>query len=96
MTAHWLYANLGLYLGVESVWESFLDREFDGAGVIYEVEPESLKFTFDKIEYFKKNGVLESTGHQGCDLIYTDDNPESYAGIFDNAATAEPRAYASS
>jgi hypothetical protein len=81
---------------VESVWESFLDREFDGAGVIYEVEPESLKFTFDKIEYFKKNGVLESTGHLGCDLIYTDDNSESYAGIFDNAATAEPRAYASS
>lgn len=88
----WLTVNgkdHGLYFAVERVGESFLNREFGGKGVIYEPESESLGLTLDQVADIRKNGLPMTTADShGADLAYTDNNPESYPDIFENAVTA--------
>ena len=90
----WLTVNgedRGLYLAVEDLDVSFLARNFGGEGVIYKPESKNLKLTLDAVRESRIKGLNVSSNPHGSDLIYTDDDPESYPDIFDNAEThAEP------
>lgn len=76
----------GLYQAVEDEKDSFLTRTFGGEGVIYKPESKDTDLSMDRIEEIIKNG-LPPEEPKGCDLVYTDDDPESYPDIFDNAET---------
>lgn len=90
----WLTVNgedRGLYLAVEDLSDGFLDRNFGGEGVIYKPESKNLKLTLDAVRESRIKGLDVSSDPHGSDLLYTDDDPESYPDIFDNAEThAEP------
>lgn len=68
----------GLYLAVEGVEDGFLQRNYGAdSGKLY--KPDSMSF-----------GGADGFGGMGSDdvkLKYTDDNPDSYGNIFDNAKT---------
>ena len=88
----WLTVNgidQGLYMAVEDVKEGYLDRVFQGEGVIYSVEnaaaPEHI--TAEMVEYVRKNGFVTSDECRGADLIYTGDDPSNYTDIIDHAET---------
>ena len=85
----WLTVNgkdNGLYQAVEDEKRSFLAREYNGEGVIYKPESQDTDLTMDMIEDIIQNG-LPPEEPRGCDLVYTDDDPESYPDIFENAET---------
>lgn len=106
----------GLYLAVEDVSDSFLERTDNSSGQLYKPETSMMAGGFDagrmkdfdpeKIkEYFsedKESADNTERNHgqgrggfgrgfggmdQGASLKYTDDKPESYSDIFDNAET---------
>ena len=73
----------GLYVAVESVEESFLKRNFgENYGKLYKPESEILR-------YEAQNGLPEGTDIKimGEDLVYIDDDFDSYYTIFDTAKT---------
>ena len=87
----WLTVNgeaQGLYTAVEDMGVSFVKRAFGGTGALFKPESADLELTVDMIEDIKKNGLDTSTDPHGADFVYTDDNPESYPDIFDNAESA--------
>ena len=86
----WLRVNgrdRGLYLAVEDEENSFLDRAYDGEGVIYKPESKSVGLTSEDIKNIKENGLSMPKDPRGTDLVYTYDDPESYPDIFENAET---------
>ena len=86
----WLTINgrdQGLYLAVEDLGKSFLARVYDGKGVIYKPESSDLGLTIEKAEAILANGLPMSSDIHGADLVYKDDNPDSYPDIFENAET---------
>ena len=88
----WLTVNgqdYGLYTAVEDVSDSFLKRNYGGEGVIYKPESTdpSIALTADSIKDIKENGLKTSGACQGANLVYIDDDPESYPDIFENAET---------
>ena len=86
----WLTVNgedRGLYLAVEDLSESFLARNYDGEGVIYKPESSDLGLTIEKVEAIRADGLPLAQEKHGSDLIYTDDNPDSYPDIFKNNET---------
>ena len=86
----WLTINgndQGLYLAVEDISESFHKRNFDGEGVIYKPESSDLALSIEKVESIRANGLPMAQENHGSDLIYTDDNPDSYPDIFKNNET---------
>ena len=86
----WLTINgidQGLYLAVEDLSESFLKRNYDGEGVIYKPESSDLGLTIEKVQAVRANGLPMAQENHGSDLIYTDDNPDSYPDIFKNNET---------
>ena len=73
----------GLYVAVESVDESFLKRNFgEDYGELYKPESSILR-------YEAQNGIPEGTDIKimGEDLVYIDDNFDSYYTVFDTAKT---------
>lgn len=69
----------GLYVAVESIDESFLKRNFgEDYGELYKPESEFLKSDFP---------TSNPRIFKGEDLIYIDDNFDSYTSIFDNLKT---------
>lgn len=87
----WLTVNgkdHGLYLAVEGINESFLDRVYDGEGVLYEPESSTLGLTLDDVKYIRENGMPKAKDPHGSDLVYRDDDPESYPDIFEKPVTA--------
>lgn len=73
----------GLYVAVESVDESFLKRNFgEDYGVLYKPESELLR-------YEAQNGLDDGVEieKKGEDLVYVDDNFDSYYTIFDTVKT---------
>lgn len=62
----------GLYTAIENVGESFLNRTGKAPGRLY--KPEESRFQ-------------EESDTGGADLVYIDDNPETYPEIFDEAET---------
>ena len=86
----WLTVNgkdHGLYLAIEDESDSFLDRVSDGEGVIYKPESKDLDLSVGKVKEIRENGLPMTADPHGADLIYKDDNPESYPDIFENAET---------
>lgn len=86
----WLTVNgedRGLYLAVEDLSESFLKRNYDGEGVIYKPESSDLGLTIEKVQAVRANGLPMAQENHGSDLIYSDDNPDSYPDIFKNNET---------
>ena len=86
----WLTVNgeaQGLYVAVEEVDQSFLDRVFGGEGTLYQPEHEDMGE--DVVQDMKDGGSAHTDGANGADFVYTDDLPESYSDIFDNAVTAD-------
>ena len=82
----WLTVNgktHGLYLAVEGVGSSFLQRTKEGRGMLYKPEAEDLPA---RNETQTENRGLNSA-HRGADLVYTDDDTDSYPEIFENAET---------
>ena len=82
----------GLYLAVEGVEDSFLQRNYGtNYGELY--KPDSMNFgagrgngqAFDFSEFQGKKTF--SMGGSDVKLQYIDDDPDSYANIFDNAKT---------
>ncbi len=71
----------GLYLAVEGVEEAFLERNYGSSyGELYKPDSQNTA----------KAGFGSSFGGMGSSdvkLQYTDDNPDSYSNIFDNAKT---------
>ena len=91
----WLTVNgedRGLYMAVEDLSESFLERNHGGAGVIYKPESSDLGLTLEKVQAIYANGLPMATDPHGADLIYTDDNPDSYPDIFKNNETKAKKA----
>ena len=87
----WLTINgkdHGLYLAVEDMNESFLNRNYDGEGVIYEPESSTLGLTLDDVKFIRENGMPKAKDPHGSDLVYRDDDPESYPDIFEKPVTA--------
>ena len=86
----WLTINgqdQGLYFAVEDLSESFLSRVYEGEGVIYKPESSDLGLTIEKVEAVRANGLPMAQDTHGSDLVYVDDNPDSYPDIFKNNET---------
>ena len=88
----WLTVNgvdQGLYMAVEDIKKGYLNRVYQGEGVIYSVEnagaPDNI--TAEMVEYVRKNGFVTSGECHGADLVYTGDDPSSYTDIIDHAET---------
>ena len=75
----WITVNgedWGLYLAVEGVEDSFLQRNYGkDTGELY--KPDSMSF----------GGAFSGMGSTDVKLRYIDDDPESYSNIFNNAKT---------
>lgn len=100
--------NIGCYLALEAMEDSFLQRVYGGEGQLY--KPESVQMggmpggsamferpempegreMFERQEMFDRGGGRDFGGFGssggGSDLVYTDDDSESYKDIFDNAS----------
>ncbi|MBQ9881232.1 MAG: CotH kinase family protein [Synergistes sp.] len=82
----WLTINgrdHGLYLAVEDIGPSFLERTSKGPGMLYKPEAKDLPAHNEK----QPGNTVSYPAHRGADLVYTDDNIDSYSDIFDNAET---------
>ena len=66
--------EIGLYLAVEGVEDSFISRNYGGGHTLL-YKPESTE------------GVEDTRVIEAVKLKYTDDDPESYAALFENAGT---------
>ncbi len=92
----WLTVNgtdQGLYMAVEDIDKGFLNRVYQGKGVIYSVERkiDTSNITRESMDWLRKNGFPPATDVHGADLIYTGDEPSNYADILDHAKTkAQP------
>ena len=90
MSYAWVTINgedQGLYAAVEDEKESFLTRTYNGEGVIYKPESKDVDLSLDQIADIQENGLSMEEESRGSDLVYRDDNPESYPDIFENAET---------
>ena len=75
----------GLYLAIEDVGDSFRERVLMDEGELY--KPDSPENDLIGGNGGSRGGAAGSTGGDGTDLVYIDENMESYAAIFDNAET---------
>ena len=100
----WLTINgedQGLYLAIEDISESYLDRVNEGEGVLYKPEAEALDVVDADVAQPAQGKAPMAPGGQppqggmpngsssayGADLKYTDDEISSYSDIFDNNET---------
>ena len=75
----------GLYLAVEDLDESFLQRNFGmDYGALYKPEDEG-RFTFE--DGLGELGSIDMQSYKGADLSYIDDSFDSYIDIFNNNQT---------
>ena len=88
----WLTVNgtdQGLYMAVEDVSKGFLDRVYQGKGVIYSVERtiDTSGITRESMDWILENGFPPATNIHGADLLYTGEDLSDYADILDHAET---------
>lgn len=96
----WLKINgedFGLYLAVEEISDGWIARTQENKGDLYKPDPEwidaknkvpGLKMAEGHVlEYFQTKRKYFGATDQGADLVYIDDQTESYKAIFDNAET---------
>lgn len=87
----------GLYLAVEGVEEAFLARNGMTGGELYKPDSMSIgnmgempggeDFQPETFEAAQPGGFGPGQNNDDVKLIYTDDNPDSYPNIFNNAKT---------
>ncbi|MBO5535908.1 MAG: CotH kinase family protein [Clostridia bacterium] len=77
----------GLYVLVEEVDRSFMNRSLDGTGALYKPSWPEHPLDEERLREIKSGIVMEVSGAHGADLVYTDDKAESYPDIFDHAVT---------
>ena len=77
----------GLYAAIEDVDKSFLKRNSGGKGVLYKPEGKGLSLNAEVIEAIKNGEPVPTGESHGADLVYIDDQIESYPDIFENAET---------
>ena len=90
----WLTVNgedQGLYTAIEEVGESFLERMANGEGTLYKPEDGEMALNKEEMERITAGVSAAHDSNGGADLIYKDDNDESYPDIFDNAETDEDK-----
>lgn len=82
-------ADQGLYMAVEDVSKGFLERVYQGEGVIYKVERaiDTSSITRESMDWIRKNGFPPATNIHGADLLYSGEDLSNYADIVDNAQT---------
>lgn len=82
-------ADHGLYMAVEDVNSGFLERVYQGEGVIYKVERaiDTSSITRESMDWIRKNGFPPATNIQGADLLYSGEDLSNYADILDNTET---------
>jgi len=96
----WLKINgedFGLYQAVEEISKGWISRTQENKGKLYKPDPAwmdsankvpGLKISDDNVlEYFQTKKEYFGGTNEGADLVYSNDQIESYAGIFDNAET---------
>ena len=88
----WLTVNgtdQGLYMAVEDVNEGFLNRAYQGEGVIYSVERtiDTSNITRESMNWIRENGFPPAANVHGADLLYTGEDLANYADILDNVET---------
>ena len=74
----------GLYLAIEDIGDSFRERVLMDRGELYKPDSESNDLIGGGV--FRNGG--SSAAGDGTDLVYIDDEIESYTAIFDNAETS--------
>lgn len=79
----------GLYLAAEGVSKSFVARTHRGKGALYKPENSNLALDEEVLQSAMETGSFVKGGANGADLVYTDDLPEHYSDIFDNAVTGD-------
>ncbi len=77
----------GLYMAVEEVDEAFLKRTRDGGGVLYKPESRNLEPDSDLLKQIAGSAGQTEVYARGANLVYTDDQTESYPDIFKNRET---------
>ena len=83
----WLTINgevQGLYLAVEDVDQSFIDRYYGGAGSLYKPENENIRLDTEDAEAMEDDESVIVTTCNGADLVYRGDDPSLYTDIFEN------------
>ena len=83
----WLTINgevQGLYLAVEDVDQSFINRYYGGAGSLYKPENEDIRLDTEDAEALQEDESVVITACNGADLVYRGDDPSLYTDIFDN------------
>ena len=88
----WLTVNgtdQGLYMAVEDIDKGFLNRVYQGKGVIYSVERkiDTSNITRESMDWIRENGFPPAADVHGADLLYTEEDPSNYRDILDNAKT---------
>ena len=89
----WLTINgndQGLYMAVEEIEEGYLNRVYQGEGVIYSVEGGKAPGTVtpEMVAYVRENGFSGSSESHGADLVYSGENLSNYTDIVDHAETS--------
>ena len=86
----WLSVNgepVGLYIAVEDMSESFLDRTLDGSGTLYKPECDVTNVTGRAGGQAAGGPLSVASSFRGADLRYIDDDPGSYPDIFGHTQT---------
>ncbi len=86
----WLTVNgedRGLYMAIEDLDKSFLQRALHGEGVSYAVERSKKPMTQEIVNKVMMNGLSVPSVIHGADLVYSTENLADYADIVDNAST---------
>ena len=83
--------NYGLYLAVEEIDDSFLTRCYQGQGSLYKPEWNEPEMDKERTDEIIDGGSVIVTDVSGADLVYTDDNVESYPDIFENNVTSKDK-----
>lgn len=86
----WVTVNgedYGLFLVVEEVDESFLERTGRENGILYKPDSDKLKAGGDEMDRIIKDGVQIADYSEGCELSYRGEDIGDYPDIFDNAET---------
>ena len=86
----WVTVNgkdYGLFLAVEEIDETFLERTGWENGVLYKPDSPKLEAGNNERDQFIKNGIQFADYGEGCELGYRGDSIEDYPDIFNNAET---------
>lgn len=80
----WLTVNgedQGLYTALEDVGDSFLGRTTGGEGVIYKPEDGGMDLTEEEMDRIRSGESVAHDNGGGTDLVYKDDDEDSYPDI---------------